>query len=123
MVLNSGSARISIVFRGSEGLHPSGVALLLSQAPWLSPLCAHRCLTLLCSFSGRQRGLDFLLCNSVFLCNFTTKFFIQCYNYVSMSLVVGREAGAGGHEFVLQKTLVMFFVVTIWGAGVEVGVL
>lgn len=40
-----------------------------------------------------------------------------------MSLVVGREAGAGGHEFVLQKTLVMFFVVTIWGAGVEVGVL
>lgn len=40
MVLNSGSARISIVFRGSEGLHPSGCGLAsLSGSLAVSPLC------------------------------------------------------------------------------------
>lgn len=85
---------------------PQGVALLLSQAPAVSPLCPqtpHACVQFL---------TQTFFC--VFLRNFITEFFIQRCNYLSMSLVLGWEVGAGGHEFVLQKTLVNIWRRSLW---------
>lgn len=59
-------------------------------------------------------GKDARLSFCVFLCNFTPKFFIQRYNYWSVSLVLGWGGGGRGHEFVLQKTLVNIWGRSLW---------